>query len=213
MSVRRLPHLLLLTTLIAGCAAPAASPPPPPPSPGAVLPDWRAVVTATDRDRLRRTEAAWGLALEQARRGSPDRLRGLGDLADADARLSDPTPPVGDYRCRLVRLGSQDGAGPALVSGEWSRCRVEATAQGLRFSKLGGTQRPAGLLFPEDEHHMVLLGGLALASEPPASRYGRNPARDLAGRVERIAAERWRIVLPWPQAGANLDLIELIPAG
>lgn len=212
MSVRRLPCLVLLAALMAGCAAPSASPPPPPPSPGAVLPDWRAVVTAADRDRLRRTDAAWGLALEQARRESPERLRGLGDLADADARLTDPAPPVGDYRCRLVRLGSQNGAGPALVAGEWSRCRIEATPRGLRFAKLTGTQRPAGLLFPEDERHMVLLGGLALASERPANSYGRNPARDLAGRVERIAAERWRIVLPWPQAGANLDLVEMIPA-
>ena len=59
---------------------------------------------------------------------------------------------------------------------------------------------------------MVLLGSMALAQEPPADSYGRNPDRDLIAGLERIGEARWRLVVPWPQNESNLDLIELRPA-
>ena len=93
----------------------------------------------------------------------------------------------------------------------WFACRIEQTPQGLKFSKLTGSQRPSGLLFPEDDRHMVMLGSMALAQEPAASTYGRNPERDLVAVLERIGEARWRLVLPWPQNESNLDLIELVP--
>lgn len=78
---------------VATLAACAATPPPPPPPPAstgapgaATLLDWRGVVTSGDRDRYRRVDAAWTLALQQARRqpGSGD-LSGLGDLIQPKA--------------------------------------------------------------------------------------------------------------------------------
>src|SRR5690606_34253457 len=70
---------LLASAILAGCATtPPPPPPPPPPSMtvppapdapvGAVLDDWRGVITASDRDRYQRRAAAWTLALEQASR-------------------------------------------------------------------------------------------------------------------------------------------------
>ena len=59
---------------------------------------------------------------------------------------------------------------------------------------------------------MVLLGSMALASEPPANSYGQRPDRDLIAALERIGERRWRLAIPWPQAESNLDLIELVPA-
>ena len=219
---RLLPLLLTISALagLAGCASTPPPPPPPPPSvPGApaaqpVLNDWRASITSYDRDRYTRREAAWDLALEQARRqrGSGD-LRSLGELIDPNAVRPFVTPPVGDYRCRTVKLGSQSGEeGLGYVVYGWFACRIEDTPRGLKFVKTTGSQRPSGLLFPETDRQMVLLGSMALASEPPANSYGQKPDRDLVAVLERIGERRWRLVIPWPQNESNLDLIELVPA-
>ena len=211
----RSPALIVLAVLVLGACASTPPPPPPPPGgPGVALRDWRGIVTAPDRDRYARRDAAWLLALQQARRqpGSGD-LGSLGALIDPDAARSPVAPPPGDYRCRTVKLGSQGGeAGLGYVVYGWFACRIEATPNGLKFSKLTGSQRPAGLLFPEDDRQMILLGSLSLAAEPPANSYGRRPDRDLVAVLERIGDRRWRLVIPWPQVESNLDLIELVPA-
>jgi len=209
--------LIVLASLV--LAACASTPPPPPPPPGesggsAALRDWRTIVTAPDRDRYSRRDAAWSLALQQARRqpGSGD-LTGLGDLIEPRAARVPVAPPPGDYRCRTVKLGSQGGEdGLGYVVYGWFACRIEQTPNGLKFSKLTGSQRPGGLLFTENNRQMVMLGSMALASEPPANSYGRRPERDLVAVLERIGDRRWRLVIPWPQAESNLDLIELVPA-
>ena len=210
----RLPAVLALAAaVLSACATPA---PPPPPSGGStpVLRDWRGIVTAADRDRYNRRGAAWSLALEQARRqpGSGD-LAGLGDLISPRAARADVAPPPGDYRCRTVKLGSQGGEqGLGYVVYGWFACRIQQTPAGLKFTKLTGSQRPSGLLFTEADRHMVMLGSLSLASEPPANSYGQRPDRDIIAVLERIGDARWRLVIPWPQSESNLDLIELVPA-
>ncbi len=215
MSRLRLGPALVCTAAltVAACAATPAPPPPPSGSGGGVLRDWRGIITATDRDRYQRRDAAWSLALQQARRqqGSGD-LSGLGDLIDPDAARAPVTPPVGDYRCRTVKLGSQGGeTGLGYVVYDWFDCRIEQTAKGLKFVKTTGSQRPSGLFFPETDRHMVMLGSMALASEPAANSYGQRPDRDLVAVLERIGDRRWRLVIPWPQNESNLDLIELVP--
>jgi hypothetical protein len=213
----------LMVLLAAAVSACAATPPPPPPPPplaveqgemGGPLRDWRAVITATDRDRYMRREAAWTLALQQAarQRGSGD-LRSLGDLIVPDAQRPSVAPPPGAYRCRTIKLGSQGGEdGLGYVVYGWFACRIEQTPAGLKFVKLTGSQRPSGLLFPEDDRTMVMLGSMALASEPAANSYGQRPERDMVAALERIGERRWRLVIPWPQNESNLDLIELVPA-
>lgn len=209
----------LAAALLAGCATP---PPPPPPPPvvgpdatdAAVLSDWRGLITPADRDRYQRRDAAWSLALQQARRqrGSGD-LDGLGDLIDPKAARPSVAPPVGAYRCRTVKLGTQGGdEGLGYVVYGWFGCRIEKTPGGLKLTKLTGSQRPSGLLFPENDREMVFLGSMALASEPAANSYGLRPDRDMAGALERIGEHRWRLVVPWPANESNLDLIELVPA-
>lgn len=206
---------LFAALALTACASTPPPPPPPPSGPGApALRDWRGIITASDRDRYARRDAAWRLALEQARRqpGSGD-IGSLGDLIEADAARRGVAPPPGDYRCRTVKLGSQGGeAGLGYVVYGWFQCRIEQTPRGLKFSKLTGSQRPSGLLFPEDDRQMVLLGSMALAAEPPANSYGQRPDRDIVAVLERIGEARWRLVIPWPQVESNLDLIELVPA-
>lgn len=203
----------LTAALLAACAS-APPPPAPPGQGGPALRDWRGIITSIDRDRYRRLDSAWTLALQQARRqaGSGD-LNSLGDLIDPDAGRRGVAPPPGAYRCRTVKLGSQGGEeGLGYVVYGWFACRIEQTPNGLKFAKETGSQRPSGLLFPEDDRHMVMLGSMALASEPPANSYGQRPDRDLVAVLERIGDRRWRLVIPWPQNESNLDLIELVPA-
>lgn len=204
--------IVLASLTFAACAS--TPPPPPPPSGGSgALRDWRGVITAADRDRYSRREAAWSLALQQARRqrGSGD-LAALGELTDPDAARPSVAPPPGDYRCRTVKLGSQGGEdGLGYVVYGWFACRIESTSNGLKFSKLTGSQRPAGLLFTENDRQMVMLGSMSLASEPPANSYGQRPDRDLVAVLERVGERRWRLVIPWPRNESNLDLIELVP--
>jgi hypothetical protein len=215
----RLSRPSVLIALAALSVSACATPPPPPPIPGGpgagpVLRDWRGVVTAADRDRYNRLDAAWSLALQQARRqrGSGD-LASTGDLIDPDSARPSVAPPPGDYRCRTVKLGSQGGEdGLGYVVYGWFDCRIEQTPNGLKFVKTTGSQRPAGLLFPENDRRMVLLGSMALADEPPANSYGQRPDRDLVAVLERIGEARWRLAIPWPQYESNLDLIELVPA-
>jgi len=222
--MRSITPLVLSVSVLAGVAACATTPPPPPPPPpppstgapggGATLMDWRGVITPGDRDRYQRRGAAWDLALQQARRqkGSGD-LNGLGDLIDPDAARPGVALPAGDYRCRTVKLGSQGGEdGLGYVVYGWFACRVEQTPRGLKFIKVTGSQRPSGLLFPENDRQMVMLGSMALAQDPPANSYGQNPDRDLVAVLERVGEARWRLVIPWPQNESNLDLIELVPA-
>ena len=202
----------LTAALLAACAS-APPPPAPPGQNGPALRDWRRIITSIDRHRYRRLDSAWTLALQQARRqaGSGD-LNSLGDLIDPDAGMRGVAPPPGAYRCRTVKLGSQGGeAGLGYVVYGWFACRIEQTPNGLKFSKSTGSQRPSGLLFPENDRQMVMLGSMALASEPAANSYGQRPDRDLVAVLELISERRWRLVIPWPQNESNLDLIELVP--
>lgn len=215
---RRTAVLAAVILGVSACATMAPPPPPAPPMPGetpeTALRDWRGVITASDRDRYQRLDAAWTQALREAStlRGSGD-LASLGDLIAPNAARDAVTPPVGAYRCRTVKLGSQSGRnGLGYVVYGWFACRIEDTPNGLKLVKLTGSQRPSGLLFPEDDSRMVLLGSMALASEPPANSYGQRPNRDLVAVLERIGEARWRLVIPWPVNESRLDLIELVPA-
>ena len=106
---------LLASALLAACATTPPPPPPPPAGPsasgGAVLSDWRGVITAADRDRYQRRDAAWTLALQQAKRqpGSGD-LASLGDLIDPSAE--NPNKPGEDAADQNRTL---DEAGEWLV--------------------------------------------------------------------------------------------------
>ncbi len=210
---------LTLSGVLAGLAACAPVAPSPPPSPLDVAPatpqgGWRLKATTTDADRLSRLEGAWGQALGEARaQPGSGNLDTLGELIDPMAARPGVTPPSGDYRCRTVKLGSQgstDGLGYVVYG--WFACRTDQDTHGLTFIKTTGSQRPVGRLYPETDQSMVLLASLALSSEPTVDVYGQTPDRDVIAILERIGEERWRLVMPWPQAESTLDLIELIPA-
>ena len=187
----------------AACLLVAAAAAAGPPAPCAQVAGWRPLATAADRDRLRDWREAWTEALETAKAGG--KPVGADALFDPDCALDAPLPPLGQYRCRFVKLGGAAVFAPRA----WGRCAVGEGG----FAKIDGPQRPTGRLFPDGPTRGAFLGTLVLGDETRALRYGRDGARDVAGWVERIGDARWRIVLPGPRFESRLDLIELVPAG
>ncbi|HWW65386.1 MAG TPA: DUF4893 domain-containing protein [Sphingomonadaceae bacterium] len=184
--------------------------------PGAVPPPlaWHDIATSADRARLHAWREAWTVALAKvAKSGETRQVVRQAELLQPDAALRDPVPPPGDYRCRTFKLGAKQAGGLDFVAYQPFTCRIEREGDVLSFAKIGGSQRPVGLLFPDDAKRMVFLGTMTLGDESRALDYGRDPERDVAGLLERVDAERWRLVLPYPHWESTLDVIELTPTG
>lgn len=167
--------------------------------------DWRQDARPDDRQRLARLDGAWRTALDEAA-ASPRELKALGALVKPGAALPRPQPAPGAYRCRTVKLGT---GGSGLIAYGWFRCQIELTPGGdLILRKTTGSQRPIGHLYPDAQRRLVYLGAVAWGDEGSA-RYGRDAERDQVGVFERIGAQRFRLVLPWPKQESTLDILEL----
>jgi hypothetical protein len=206
--MKRLPFLLA-PLLIAACApqetGPAAAVP-------AAATDWHAVATGVDRERMRKWRTAWVRALTQARAaGHSAEVESEGVLLDPDAALKGATPPAGDYRCRVVKVGAKDEGMLAYVAYPFFDCRIGADGEAMGFIKLTGSQRPIGRLFPESDRRLIFLGALQLGDEQGILRYGHDRQRDMIGLLERIGERRWRLAFPYPAFESTLDVVELVP--
>lgn len=174
---------------------------------------WRDVATDGDRARLRDWRQSWTAALARASAsGAGGRIAAEGVLLQPDAALSQVTPPSGDYRCRVTKLGAKASGNADYASFPAFVCRIARVNGVLSFAKLTGSQRPVGLLFPATDSRMIFLGTMVLGDETMALQYGRDATRDMAGAFERIGPRRWRLVLPAPRWESLLDVIELVPA-
>ena len=197
--MRTLAALALLA--VTSCATTHATPP---------VPTWQEVVTAEDRIRLRDWRTAFTRALEQAQAANHGaEIASEGDLLEPDAAIGGPIPD-GDFRCRVIKLGAKSQGLLEYIAYPAFRCRIEQ-GKVQRFTKLSGSQRHVGKIYPGDQLRQVFLGTLVLGDEIQAYQYGRDRERDIAGWVERIGDSRWRVVLPYPHYESLLDVIELVP--
>lgn len=197
--MRNLAPLLLIS--VASCATTQATPP---------VQTWQEVATPDDRIRLRDWRTAFTRALEQARRANhAAEIANEGALLEPDAAIGGPISN-GDYRCRVIKVGAKSPGMLDYISYPAFRCRIQQ-GKAQRFTKLTGSQRHVGLVYPSDELRQVFLGTLVLGDETQAYQYGRDPDRDVAGWVERIGDNRWRVLLPYPHYESLLDVIELVP--
>ena len=186
--------------------------------------DWRSVATDADRIRLREWRSSFVDALKASRAaGNGAKIDAEGVLLRPDAALPNPAIPAGTYACRTIKIGAkQPGLMDYLAYPEFS-CRV---SDGLgsdgpvsdrrdvqQLVKLTGSQRPVGLVYPGDPLRSVFLGTLMLGDESRTMQYGGDRERDMAGYVERVGPQRWRLILPRPAFESKLDVIELVPAG
>jgi Domain of unknown function (DUF4893) len=206
--------LLCAPALMAGCASqrvePEAAVLRPPAAPNAI--NWRRIATESDRGRIRQWRAAWVRALESARAsGHGPALAREGALVQPDAAVGWQAPPPGRYHCRTIKLGARGEGNLDYVAYPAFSCRVRAEGGLLSFAKLGGSQRPIGLIFPDTIGRMIFLGTLQLGDEQRALEYGRDRERDMAGIVEHVGGQRWRVVFPYPHFESLVDILELVP--
>lgn len=175
--------------------------------------DWRQVVTEGDRERLRDWRTAWTRALAAAQRaGHGGDIAREGALVQPDAALPNPALPNGSYRCRTIKLGAKSEGLLNYIAYPAFTCRVQQERDVQGFAKLTGSQRQVGLIFPNDQLRSVFLGTLVLGDESRAMQYGADRERDVAGYVERIGPNRWRLVMPSPRYESLVDVLELTSA-
>ena len=176
--------------------------------------DWRQVATTADRARLRDWRKSFADALASARAsGHGAEIAREGALLDPDAALGGAPLPNGTYACRVIKLGATSAGMLDYVSYPPFVCRVQQERDLQGLAKLTGSQRPVGLIFPNDAIRQVFLGTLVLGDEREAMQYGQDHTRDVAGYIERIGPNRWRLVMPDPAFESKLDVMELVPAG
>lgn len=172
---------------------------------------WKDVATPADRARLRDWRTSFTAALALARRsGHGAEIAREGALLEPDAALGGPIPD-GTYDCRIIKLGAKSSGLLDYVAYPGFTCRVRQRSAGQRLDKAGGSQRYVGLVFPNDAVRRVFLGTLVLGDETRAMQYGQDQTRDIAGYVERIGPNRWRLIMPEPSFESRFDVMELTP--
>ena len=205
----RLAPLLLAAVVLSGCEVIE--------QPSGLIPQWttayKQVISEKDRVRLRDWRKSFEAALGDARTaGHSGEIASEGVLLDPDAAQAGPAIPDGTYRCRVIKLGRQSEGLMDYVSYPGFTCRIRAQRSLQRLTKISGSQRYVGLIFPGDSVRNIFLGTLVLGDENRALQYRQDDRRDIAGYVERIGARRWRLVMPKPEFESQLDVMELIPA-
>jgi len=205
----------MLALAATGCTLPKKEPPRPivtaaPPTKADI---WQRVASTADLNRIRRLATGWSSGLAEARAaGFREAIKAEGDLLVPNAAKPRPAPTPGSYSCRMVRVGREGNKGPAFQKFKPFFCYVEVEGPLFTIVKQTGSQRPAGRLWEDDiSSRLIFLGTLALGSEEEARAYGDDPRRDMAGVFERIGPFVWRLVIPYPQSGAKLDVFELTP--
>jgi hypothetical protein len=202
--------LLALLATLAACSAIE-------PSPQVVASDstnWHSVVTSDDRIRLRDWRQSFLDALAEAEKsGHAADIAREGALLEPDAALADGSIPNGLYRCRTIKLGAKPPGTLSYVTfPPSSRCEIRQEGKRQMFARLTGPQRQIGTIFPSDGLRQVFLGTLVLGDETRAQHYGTDNQRNVAGYIERIGPNRWRMVIPSPSFESRLDIVELVPA-
>jgi hypothetical protein len=151
---------------------------------------YKDVISENDRTRLRDWRKTFETALDGARKS------GHSVEIAREGALLDPEDAVLDY-----------------VAYPGFECRVRAERNLQRLTKVSGSQRYVGLIFPLDAIREVFLGTLVLGDERRAMQYRQDEKRDVAGYIERIGPNRWRLIMPQPHFESHLDVMELVPEG
>ena len=208
MSKRVALALALAATALGGCTPTER----PTAGPIATASAWQTVATPGDRERLRSWRPVFVQALAEAKAaGHGAAIAREGALLQPDSAIGGGLPN-GDYRCRMIKLGTRSPGILPYIAYPAFNCRVSQTGRLQAFAKLTGSQRQVGSIFAHDQLRHVFLGTLVLGDEQKALPYGADGDRDLVGWVERIGERRWRIILPSPRYESLTDVIELIPA-
>jgi Domain of unknown function (DUF4893) len=176
--------------------------------------DWRKVATPADKSRLVRWRTALLAAIESATKdGEGQTIAQEGVLLQPDSGLEQPAIPAGTYQCRTIKLGRKGVYTKAFSARAASPCTLTTRGGRMRLATTDGSQRTKGDIFPGNERRQIFLGTIAFGDETRTMEYGRDGARDMAGSLERIGDQRWRLLLPEPSFDSLMEVIEITPAG
>ena len=171
---------------------------------------WQDDASAYDVGRLAKLDEARAKGLAEAQAGRDIGL--IRAVVDAEARPTSARWLEGDWHCRTIKLG---GMSPDIVY-SWFHCRIGRRGDHLFFSKLNGTQRLNGVLYPHESGGFVLLGALSAKGEPPHRYSGNGPSAgaaatpdDAIGLLESTGRSSARIEFPYPVQESTFDVIEL----
>jgi hypothetical protein len=206
---------ILLGLALAGCQTATT----PAPKPGGVtvsveeVEAWRQTATTAGQATLDSLDTRWTLAIADAkRRGATRAIAAEGALLDPRGGEARAAPAPGPYRCRLLRVAAPGARvrGIAAVRSGFCFVGVEGEELSLTTEVLG--YRFGGYLYETPRSaELVFLGTSAARRGPVAVGYGEDPAKDVAGRFERVGEFRYRLAVP-AAAGPELLVFELIPA-
>lgn len=164
------------------------------------------IVTPADNEKLTKLNAAREQALAEARAGGAKESLAILDQALGGELLSlrEGFNPVGDWRCRTLKLGK--GA-PIVVYG-WFECRISDDGAGWRLEKLNGSQRTAGYFYDNGDREMYYLGVFSVDGDAKV-KYGEAPARNQIARAVRPGLNRLRLEFPLPNVESRFDILDL----
>lgn len=209
MSTARTMIIAGITALAVGCVS-ASAKRKPQMQKAVVAADWKVAVTSRDMDRIRNWRTAFVKAIDQARaKGNGASMARETVLLDPDASIGGAVPVAGLYRCRTIRIGGLTA--PAYVVFPKTGCAITDEGEVAGFANSGGMQRTAGLIFKNDDKRAIFLGTMMIGDERRAIDYGRDAMRDMAGAVEQIGPQRWRLILPFPSFGSMIEVVEIVP--
>ena len=175
--------------------------------------DWRKVATQADKARLVRWRNALLAAIASATKdGEGKAIAQEGALLQPDVGLEQPAILSGNYQCRTVKLGRNGVYTKAFSVRAASPCTLTDKGGRMRIATTNGSQRIKGDIFPGNERRQIFLGTTVFGDETRAMDYGRDGIRDMAGSLERIGEQRWRLLLPEPKFDSMMDIIEITPA-
>ncbi len=170
---------------------------------------WRDFASAADTARIEHLDQTRALALAEARQARGD-MGVISQLMEPEGRAIPAQALSGNWRCRQVKLG---GMTSAMVYDGWFTCNIRPFRGGLLLQKMNGSQRFAGMLFPENGG-WVYLGATSARGEPWHNYSGASPALgaqvtpdDQIGLLTGIGDNHLRLEIPAVQESL-LDVVE-----
>jgi len=174
---------------------------------------WKKVATKADQSRLYQwIEALNAGQFGAIRNGQGAKVSDPIGLFGINAVSGDSEIPEGLYNCAITKLGGPGGKGLPFISYPSFKCRIKDEDGRKHFTKLTGSQRTVGWIYPASKRHSIYLGTLFYGYENKSVPYGQTEERDQAAVLQRIGKDRWRMVFPWPYYESVVDVMELTPA-
>jgi Domain of unknown function (DUF4893) len=166
--------------------------------------DLDKILSAFDKQRLEEFEKTEAAALAEGLRGGTQEEIDIltKALAGEKISLSGDYDPVGNWKCRVIKVGG----GLPITPYNWFKCRITDDGAGWFVEKISGSQRLTGRLYTQSDTELVFVGAGHVNDDPPR-RYGQDPQQDQVAIVTRRSKNNLVFEFPAPQFESALDIM------